>query len=171
MKRIIICLLVLFSLKAGAQTRAFETEDTKAIYSQIFDAKTMAKPPVYPYGPDSCKRYYFSHFTGFDSVLTKAVENGDTAKFIRVYFSFTVDTKGTPYDGRFDRIAGTTSYKSKDAKTIKYFNDNKKYYEMLIKQMIAKMAAWKPGLYNDVQVECKIEDFIQFWVGINPPQG
>jgi hypothetical protein len=169
MKRIILCVLVVLSINAKAQ-KAFETENTRAIYNQIFDAKTMQKPPVYPFGMDSCKRFYFANFDGMDSVLTKAVRNGDTATFIRVYFSFVVDTKGTAYDGRFERIASTASYKTKDAKTIKYFNEDKKYYDKLIKQMVSKMTIWKPGLYDEVRVEAKIDDFIQFWVGINPPQ-
>ncbi len=170
MKRIVFCLLVIISTNAIAQ-KSFETEDNRGIYSQIFDAATMQKPPVYPFGTDSCKRFYFNHFAGFDTVLSKAVQKGDTATFIRVYFSFVVDSKGTPYDARFERVASTPSYKTKDAKTIKYFNEDKKYLDKLIKEMVSKMIIWKPGLYNDVRVEAKVDDFIQFWVGINPPQG
>ena len=170
MKHVIFFLMVFLSTKAMAQ-KSFETEDNRGIYSQIYDAATMQKPPVYPFGPDSCKRFYFSHFGGFDTILNKAVQRGDTATFIRVYFSFVVDTKGTPYDAHFERVASTASYKTKDAKTIKYFNEDKKYIDKLIKEMVSKMTIWKPGLFNDVRVEAKVDDFIQFWVGINPPQG
>jgi hypothetical protein len=35
--------------------------------------------------------------------------------------------------------------------------------------MIGKMPFWKPGLQNGVPVDSRVEDFLQFWVGINPP--
>jgi hypothetical protein len=115
-------------------------------------------------------RFYFSHFEGFDSVLTKAIDRGDTAKYIRVYFSFVIDKNGTPYDGHFERIASTEYAKADNPRTIKYFSEDKKYYEKLIKEMVSKMTFWKPALQNAVPVDCKIIDYIQFWVGINPPK-
>jgi hypothetical protein len=31
------------------------------------------------------------------------------------------------------------------------------------------MSFWKPGLYNGVPVNCRVKDYLQFWVGINLP--
>lgn len=167
MKGIIACLLVLFSVTAAIAQRNFPSQ--KEASAKLFDARYVQKPPVYPFGVDSCKRYYFSHFSGFDSVLTKAVERGDTAKYIRVYFSFIIDKNGIPYDPTFERIASTQYARSVNAKTIQYFSANKKYYDGVIKLMISPMPFWKPALYNAIPVDCKINDYIQFWVGLTPP--
>lgn len=164
----VMCCLLLFVIEASAQ-RDFGLDQPAATYRGIFNARTMEKPPVFPLGRDSCKRFYFAHFEGFDSVLTKTVERGDTAKYIRVYFSFVIDRNGAPYDAHFERIASTQYARSDGAKTIKYFSDDKEYYDGIIKSMNAKMPFWKPGLYNNVPVEARVEDYIQFWVGLVPP--
>jgi hypothetical protein len=170
MKPVLLCLLILVAATANAQ-RDFGAENTRAIYDKIFEAKYVEKPPVFPFGVDSCKRYYFAHFAGFDSVLTKAIMNGDTAKYIRVYFSFVIGKSGTAGDGHFEKIASADNARAKDkeVKTIKYFAEDKKYYDDLVKQMVAKMTFWKPASQDNVLVDCKVDDYIQFWVGINPP--
>jgi len=138
-------------------------------YGSYHEAKYMAKPPVFPYGKDSLHRYFFNHFEGFEQVLTKAVEKGDTAKYIRIYFEYIVDKDGTPFDGKFLRVAGTPYAKGENAKTIKYFNEDKEMLNKQIKALVSKMGFWKPGLYNNVPVDAIVEDYLQFWVGINPP--
>ena len=164
----VLCCLLLFAVKVSAQ-RDFSQDIPAATFRGIFNASTMQKPPVFPFGIDSCKRFYFTHFEGFDSVLTKTVERGDTAKYIRVCFSFVIDKNGVPYDAHFERISSTQYARSDGSKTIKYFFDDKKYYEDIIKKMCAKMPFWKPGLYNTVPVDARVEDYIQFWVGLVPP--
>ncbi len=170
MKTILLCLLFLVSVGAIAQ-RDFGAENNRDRYEKIYEAKYVEKPPQFPFGPDSCRRYYFAHFTGFDSVLTKTVTNGDTAKYIRVYFSFVISKDGTAGDGRFEKVASADNAraKDKDVKTIKYFSSDKKYYDDLVKQMISKMTFWKPATQDNIRVDCKVDDYIQFWVGINPP--
>jgi hypothetical protein len=157
MKNIFICLLVLCCTKAISQTRAFTTEDEKSIYDKIYEAKYVEKPPIFTFGADSCRRFYFTHFGGFDSVLNTAVSKGDTAEYIRIYFSFVVDKRGVPYDAKFERIASAESPRTPNAKTIRYFAEDKKYYD-------------QPATQNMQPVECKMDDFLQFWVGINPPK-
>ena len=138
-------------------------------YNHVFVARNLKNPPVYPYGTDSCVRFYFAHFGGFDSVLTRVIEKGDTAKYIRVYFSFVIADDGSPYDPHFSGIGSTQYNKSTSIRLLKYFDADKKYYEALIKKMIAKMTFWKPGLYNGIPVDSRVDDYLQFWVGINPP--
>ena len=102
-------------------------------------------------------------------MLTKVIAMGDTAKYIRVCFSFVIAADGSPYDPYFLVIGSTQYGKSAGMRLLKYFDADKKYYEGLIKQMIAKMTFWKPGLYNGIPVDSRVEDYLQFWVGINPP--
>lgn len=166
-----ICLLLLLALgtlnlTAQRNTNAALAESN---YSRLFEARYVQKPPQYPFGADSCRRFYYAAFGGFDSVLSKLIEQGDTAKYIRVYFSFIVDKNGSPYEGRFERIAGTPYARGESARTIKYFSEDRKYYDKLIAAMVAKMPFWKPALQNGIPVDCRVEDFLQFWVGIDPP--
>ncbi|MBS1642376.1 MAG: hypothetical protein JST94_09275 [Bacteroidetes bacterium] len=139
------------------------------VYGSYFEAKYMPKPPIYPYGQDSLHRYFYSHFEGFEQVLTKAIDKGDTAKYIRVYFQYVIDKNGTPFDGKFLRVAGTSYAKGDNAKTIKYFNEDKETLNKQVKSLVSKMGFWKPGLHNNVPVDAIVEDYFQFWVGINPP--
>ena len=64
-------------------------------YNRAFEAKYMQTPPVFVAGKDSLRRFYFTHFPAFDTVISKAVEKGDTAKYIRIYFSFYIDENGS----------------------------------------------------------------------------
>ncbi|MDB5209439.1 MAG: hypothetical protein JWQ30_266 [Sediminibacterium sp.] len=140
-------------------------------YSQdgkVYDAKYLSAKPMYPPGIDSCRRFYFAHFNGFDSVLYKVVTQGDTAKYIRIYFSFVIDKYGFVSDAHFEKIASTQYAKSATARMLKYFSA-KEYYNKLIKDMLQKMPSWKPALLYGVPVDCKMNDYFQFRVGAIPP--
>jgi hypothetical protein len=174
MKVVIFCMLM--SCTPSGFSQRTLSPGPHVVYGNVFDARRMAKPPVFPYGADSLVRFYFSHFPGLDSVLTKAIANGDTAKYIRIYFSFVIDRRGSPFEPHFLRIASTQYSRSATAHTINYFEDDRLYYEDAIKKMIHKMTFWAPGLANVrntgsmVAADARVEDYIQFWVGINPPQ-
>jgi hypothetical protein len=66
-------------------------------------------------------------------------------------------------------MASTQYARGESARTIRYFSEDRKYYDKRIADMIGKMPFWKPGLQNGVPVDSRVEDFLQFWVGINPP--
>jgi len=142
----------------------------KAQLNRTYEAKYMQKPPVFVAGPDSLKRFYFAHFPAFDTVLSKAVEKGDTAKYIRIYFSFYIDEQGYPYEPEFDRVASTRSAATENAKTIKYFFDMKVILQDAVKNMINKMPQWRPGLQDGRIVTTSYTDYLQFWVGLSAPQ-
>ena len=169
-------IFVLFISGSVFSQRSSRTTDTHIIYGTAMDARRMAKPPVYPFGQDSLVRFYFAHFTGFDTLLTKAIAHGDTAKYLRVYFTFLIDREGSPTDPHFTKVASTQYAKSESARTLKYFDEDKPYFEEVIKKMIFKMTFWKPGYANlrnangMVAYDAWVEDYIQFWVGIDPPQ-
>jgi len=129
----------------------------------------MEKPPVFSYGKDSLMSFYFNHSKEFDTLINKAIEKGDTAKYIRVYFSFNLDENGFAYEPKFERVAATASPYTNSAKTIKYFNDISLINDA-IKQMLNQMPQWRPGLENGVPVRSSNYDYFQFWVGINPPK-
>jgi hypothetical protein len=141
-----------------------------AQYNRAYEAKYMQKPPVFVAGADSLKRFYFTHFPAFDTVLTKAVEKGDTAKYIRIYFSFYIDEQGYPYEAEFDRVASTRSAATENAKTIKYFYDMKSVLQKAVTEMINKMPQWRPGLQDGRIVTAHYTDYLQFWVGLSAPQ-
>jgi hypothetical protein len=136
--------------------------------NKIYEARYLQSPPVFPFGTDSCQRFYFTHFKGIDSVLYKTGANGDTAKYIRVCFSFVVDKYGSAYDAHFEKMASTQYEKSVTARTLKYFSATE-YYQRLIKNMMDKMPLWKPALLNGRAVDCRINEYLQFWVGTRPP--
>lgn len=142
---------------------------SQMMYNKVYDARYVEKPPVFMAGADSIKRFYYFHFERLDSIVSKAVNNGDTAKYIRIYFSFIVDKNGSAYDAKFTRIASTRYAGSNGAKTIKYFFEDKAPYQAAVKKMIQQMPFWKPALQNMVPVNCEMEDYFQFWIGINPP--
>lgn len=96
-----------------------------------------------------------------DSLISKAVAHGDTAKYLRIYFSFVVDKYGFFTDTHFIRAASTRYAKSFTAKTITYIG-NEAYYEKLVKEMLRKMSPWKPALKDGVPVSCRIVDYFQF---------
>lgn len=147
-----------------------QQEYTPQYYRRAFDAKYMQKPPVFLAGKDSLRRFYFSHFPAFDTVLSKAVEKGDTAKYIRIYFSFYLDENGYPYEPQFERVASTKSSVTENAKTIKYFFDMKSLLDKAITQMLNKMPQWRPGVQDGVPVKTINYDYLQFWVGLSAPQ-
>lgn len=164
MKKLVFCLLPFLSIELVAQMGY--QRNLNFNYS-VIDAKYLEKPPVFIFGVDSCKHFYFNNFKGFDSVLAKVVANGDTAKYIRIYFSFLIDKGGIPYHSKFLKIAATRYPNNLSARTLLYFNADQKYYDHLVQQMIFKMGWWKPGLLHGLPIECKVEDYIQFWVGLN----
>jgi hypothetical protein len=139
-------------------------------YNRVFEAKYMGKPPVFAFGKDSLKHFYFNHFSAFDTVISKAVANGDTAKYIRIYFSFNLDENGFVYDPQFERVASTRSSVTESAKTIRYFNDMKDILQKAVKDMLQKMPQWRPGVQDGQPVKTLNYDYLQFWVGLTPPQ-
>ncbi len=161
MKTLFTLAITFFAITANSQS---------AQYNRAYEAKYMQKPPVFVAGADSLKRFYFAHFPAFDTVLTKAVEKGDTAKYIRIYFSFYIDEQGYPYEAEFDRVASTRSAATENAKTIKYFYDMKSILQKAITQMINKMPQWRPGLQDGRIVTTHYSDYLQFWVGLSAPQ-
>ena len=149
-----------------AQTNSFRPNNT---YNKVFESRYVQQPPVFTMGADSAGSYYFKHFPAADSILLKAVAYGDTAKYLRIYFSFVVDKYGFITEPHFIRIASTRYAKSLYAKTLLYFLDDEMYYEKAIKQMLRKMNGWKPAMQNGTAVACRIEEYFQFWIGINQP--
>jgi len=135
-------------------------------YQKIYDARYVQIPPIFPFGTDSCKHYYFTHFKGFDALLAKAFENGDTAKYLRIYFSFIVDKNGFVFDTHFIKITSTRYAKSIGDKTLQYFSSQTQYYERLIHQMLLFIPLWKPAIQDGIPVTCRVIDFLQCWVGI-----
>lgn len=166
MRYFISCLLLFISSEASTQ---IGESSSAAPQDAILEVRYVQFPPAFPFGTDSCKRFYFINFTGLDSMLINAVAMGDTVKYLRVYFSFIVDRNGLAYNARFVRVASTRYAKSLGAKTIRYFFERSKYYEKAIKKMFLKMPLWKPAIQNGKPVSCRMEDYIQFWVGLSPP--
>ena len=163
--------LLACSLSVHSQTKSRINKTFSNTY--IPDARNMPSPPVFPFGRDSLQRFYFSHFTGFDSLLRKAITNGDTAKYLRVYFSYIIDVRGRAYNVQFDRVGAAWYVKAEGARTLYYFNDDKKYFESKIKEMMHQMPSWKPGLLRlgntQVITDARVHDYVQCWVGIKPP--
>lgn len=167
MKPILSMLLLCGCFVARAQTGSrFGTQ----AYDKLYEAKYMPKPPVFVAGRDSLRHYYFDHFGAFDTVLTQAVNHGDTAKYLRVYFSFNIDPDGIPYDVKWERVASTRSPVTESALTLGYFNEMKPVLQQAVIRLFNKMPSWRPGLHNGVPVHTHCEDFLQFWVGLTPPQ-
>lgn len=163
MKTIPALILTVISLPSFAQR---SPDKYSGSAGRIYETRYVQQPPVYPMGIDSCRRYYFSHFGGMDSIVLKVVAHGDTAKYLRVYFSFVVDKYGFLSAPHFTRTASTRYAKSVTAKTITYIG-NEVYYDKLIKEMLRKMAPWKPALKDGVPVSCRVEDYFQFRLAQN----
>ena len=161
MKTLFLCALLFAAASSCAQS---------SYYNRVFEAKYMSKPPVFTFGTDSLKRFYYAHFPAFDTVINKAVSNGDTAKYIRIYFSFYLDENGFVYDPQFERVASTRSRVTENAKTIRYFNDMKTVLQSAIKAMLHQMPQWRPGLQDGQPVKTVNYDYLQFWVGLSAPQ-
>ncbi len=161
MKTLLFIVLLFVTLVSYSQS---------SYYNRTFEAKYMNNPPVFAYGKDSLKRFYFSHFSAFDTVINKAVENGDTAKYLRIYFSFYIDESGFVYEPKFEKVASTRSAVTESAKTIRHFNDMKDVLQKAVQTMLLKMSAWRPGVENGQPVKSLNYDYMQFWVGLTPPQ-
>lgn len=161
MKTLFLCALLFAAAAPYAQS---------SYYNRVFEAKYMSKPPVFTFGPDSLKRFYYSHFPAFDTVLSLALANGDTAKFIRIYFSFYLDENGFAYDPQFERVAATKSAVTENARTIRYFNEMKGVLQSAVKTMLHQMPQWRPGLQDGQPVKTLNYDYLQFWVGLSTPQ-
>lgn len=167
MKSIWFLVFVFSSIVSVAQS--INPTNRSGFASRVFEAEYVERPPIFLAGRDSLQRFYYSHFPILNEVVDKAVEQGDTAKFIRIYFSFVVDKSGVLYNAKFEKIASTKYASGSGAKTIKYFNEDKTTLNDAIKKMIQKMPMWRPALQYNNPVDCRVEDYLQFWVGINPP--
>jgi hypothetical protein len=160
MKTLLFAMLLLAAASLHAQS---------SYYNRVFEARYMGKPPVFPPGADSLKRFYFTHFPAFDTMISKAVANGDTAKFIRIYFSFNLDESGFVYDPQFEKVASTRSAVTESAKTIRYFTDMKAVLQKAVKEMLHQMPQWRPGVQDGQPVKTLNYDYLQFWVGLTAP--
>ena len=169
MKQLLLIFFVFCHVTLSAQQRTANEFNQQGLAHKLYDAVFVEKPPLFAFGADSVKRFYFDHFNGYDSVLLKCISKGDTAKYIRIYFSFTVDKEGLCYDIQFDRVAATRYAKSELAKTLKYFIGLEKYFNTHLQKMIREMPLWKPALQYQQPVDCKMHDYFQFWVSINSP--
>lgn len=158
----------LFIIAAQANAQRDIGANNAAAYRKIYDDAYVEKKPFFAASKDSLRNYYLSHFIGFDSLVQRAINNGDTAKYIRVHFEFVVDEYGVPYDAAFTYIGSTRYGSSGGDKKLKYFDDIKPYFKNAIKVMISKMPTWKPALQNNIRVDCSVQDYFQFWLGINP---
>lgn len=137
-------------------------------YNKIYEYNYVENKPIYQGIRDSLNDRYISQFFGFDSLATRCINNGDTAKYIRVHFEFIVDQYGIPYDGTFDYVGSTRYSSSNGDKKLKYFDDLKDYFNRVIKKMIKYAPIFKPAIQNNVPVSCYVKDYFQFWLGINP---
>ncbi|MDE3235949.1 MAG: hypothetical protein KGO81_08350 [Bacteroidota bacterium] len=172
MRTLLACFLfILFSegLLAQRGRPNMNVELVRTAYGNVFEASRMQYPPIFPMGLDSALRYCFTHFEGMDSVLTYAIQRGDTGKYLRVYFSFIITKEGSIYRPEFLHIGSTKYAKSSGYKIVRYFDEKKNYYQSIIGKMLMDMPFWKPGLVNLVPVDARVVNYIQFWVGINPP--
>lgn len=138
--------------------------------NRVYEARYMDKPPVFLHGRDSLNRFYFSHFPAFDTLISLAVRNGDTAKYLRVYFTFQVDENGFVYEPAFEKVASTRSAVTESAKTLRYFNEIKPLLQRSVAAMLEKITGWRPGLQYGMPVKSLNYDYLQFWVGLSAPQ-
>jgi hypothetical protein len=165
MKQFIFCLF-LFSGTNGYSQRVINNYPNPKVYRSAY----LDQPAVFVMGKDSCQRFYFTHFMGFDSLLQMLVRRGDTVKFIRVHFSFVIDRYGIVSNPHFIKISATAYGKSRYDRELIYFRSNKSYWNGLVKQMLSEMGFWKPGLLNGKPVDCLVDDYMQFWVGRQMPE-
>lgn len=135
----------------------------------VYNAKSITHPPLFPFGFDSCQRYYYYHCEGLDSLLLLLQLKGDTAKFIRLHFSFVIDYRGLLNDPRFLRVSATSYAGSNYSRTLTYFSNYQGFFQKMIQRMLLPMPFWKPGLLNGLPVYARVEDYIQFWIGKRLP--
>jgi hypothetical protein len=169
MKKFLLLLLIsLGSLPIFAQQNE-EATFGSSFYNKIFDEDYVERKPVFRYTKDSLMNFYLANFNGYDTLLNKAIDNGDTAKYIRVHFEYVIDVNGVPYQPKF-KYVGSTKYSSGSGdKKLKYFDASKDFFNKAIKDMLLHLPSWRPALQNNKIVDCRHEDYFQLWVGINPP--
>ncbi len=137
--------------------------------SQVYRETWLTRKPVFTFGVDSCQRYYYYHCDGLDTLLQLLQARGDTAKYIRLYFSFVIDHRGILSDPRFVRVGATAYAGTKFSRTLTYFSSHRHFFQKIIEHMLLLMPFWKPGLLNGIPVDARVEDYIQFWVGKQLP--
>lgn len=158
-----IVALVLLILDVSAVTAQRNSNSYSPGFEKIYESRYVQQPPVHDWGPDSCNRYYFDHFGDISSIVSAAVMQGDTAKYLRVYFSFVINRFGFISEPRFIKLASTRYAQSVSARTLTYLN-NDAWYEKQVKQMLRNMPPWRPALQNGVPVNCRVETWFQFLV-------
>lgn len=166
MKKILILLFVM-AFNYNSFSQGIATESAKQFYNKIFEYDYVEKKPIFVAGRDSLRNFYLSHFNAFDSIVTRAIIKGDTAKYLRIHFEYIIDENGVPYNAQFKYIGGTRYGSSSGDKKLKYFNDLNSYFKEATKTMIHKMPNWRPALQNNIRVKCNVEDYFQIWLGIN----
>ncbi|MDE3253102.1 MAG: hypothetical protein KGO92_09880 [Bacteroidota bacterium] len=135
----------------------------------VYQAKTLSHPPLFPFGSDSCQRFYYYHCDGLDSLLQLVQQKGDTAKYIRLHFSFVIDQRGVLSDPRFLRVSATLYAGSNFSRTLTYFSGHHRFFQKMIQRMLLSMPLWNPGLLDTSPVNARVEDYIQFWIGKSLP--
>ncbi len=179
MKKIIFLLLLLVQIQSFAQdvlgdsrnrtaSHARDINTSDQAYKRIYEYDFVDKKPIFKYSKDTLRNFYMANFTAFDSLAAACIEKGDTAKYIRVHFEFTIDENGVLYDGKY-LYTGSTRYAGGSGdKKIKYLDDQKAYLDNAIKKMVPRIPSWYPALQNNIRVKCAVKDYFQFWLGINP---
>jgi hypothetical protein len=138
-------------------------------YAGVFEENFIERKAIFLPGSDSLYQFFLNAFKGFDTILANCIEQGDTNRFIRIYFSYIIDENGFVYQPIFERIAATPSASTQKAKTLGYFNYYKQYLQKMVKQMMYKMPRWKPGLQHGRPVKCRFATYLQIWVGKGLP--
>lgn len=162
-----ISLLLLFSafvVESQAQNRSSDV-----YYNHVFDARYVQYKPYFPFGNDSAQRFYMNHFSAWDTVISTVINHSDTALYLRIYFSFVVDKSGALLEPHFERIAATPSRNTASAKTLNYFKPLQPLLQKAVANMLHQMPLWKPAAQYGRPVLCKQYEFIQIWIGLQPP--
>ncbi|HNJ58918.1 MAG TPA: hypothetical protein PLH33_07770, partial [Chitinophagaceae bacterium] len=81
MKKILILLFVM-AFNYNSFSQGIATESAKQFYNKIFEYDYVEKKPIFVAGRDSLRNFYLSHFNAFDSIVTRAIIKGDTAKYL-----------------------------------------------------------------------------------------
>ncbi|MEN9686484.1 MAG: hypothetical protein RLZZ28_2270 [Bacteroidota bacterium] len=135
----------------------------------VYDSRHLSVAPVFSQGIDSCKRFYFSQFTGMDSILAYAVSHHDTGIYLRIYFSFVVTSAGIIEDAHFEKIGAALFPAAFYSKKLAYFEPVHNFLEQRVQQMLQAMPFWKPGIKDGIPVNARMRDFIQCRILENLP--
>lgn len=163
----LITALLLLTAGVRAQDRMVQQS---TMNSAVYNAQYMDRPPVFGPGEDSLSRLFFKRFSQWERLIGKAVENGDTAKYLRVNFSYLIDRDGTPYDGRFVSVTSTRYPRARAGKGIRYLSESREELQQAVKSMLSFVPQrWTPGLMSGRPVRSLREDYIQIWVGLSDP--